>query len=229
MILTKAEIEDAGLVVDAVDAGQRSTTYDATIGEFVLEGACIEGSSFKLEKRSIVWVISKETFKFGPNHTGLATLRTTLTHKGILALNVGIIDPGWEGPLATALVNFSGSAVQIERGEPFFRVLFMEHKNTRAPAAHREKYAYTADIVDKSRHFSATFLNTHSLVDEVAAAVFKLPKLAVAIGWAGLGLALASIFVPMAVSVWGDHNREAVGHADLERRIEALESKKPAQ
>lgn len=193
MILTKSEIESEGLVIDAVDTSRRSTTYDATIGEFVRDGECLDGKSFRLEQRGIVWVVSKETFKFGVNHTGLATLKTTLTHKGILALNVGIIDPGWEGPLATALVNFSGSAVEIKRGDPFFRVLVMKHKNTNADMICREKFSYTAEIVDKSRHFSETFLNTHSLVDEVAAAVFKLPKLAVVIGWAGLGLAFASI------------------------------------
>lgn len=225
MILNRVQIEKGGFVVDAVEASRRSTTYDATIGEFISEGACLEGDKFRLEKRGIVWVVSHETFQFGPNYTGLATLKTTLTHKGILALNVGVIDPGWEGPLATALVNFSGSTVEIARGEPFFRVMFMKHLKTGAATVRKEKHSYTDDILDRSRYFSATFLNTHSLVDEVAAAVFKLPRLAVAIGWAGLGVALASILLPIAVSVWSDHQKEAATTMALEKRVEALEAK----
>ena len=37
----------------------------------------------------MVWVLSKEEFALPKDVTGLATLRTTFTKQGILALNVG--------------------------------------------------------------------------------------------------------------------------------------------
>jgi deoxycytidine triphosphate deaminase len=63
-----------------------------------------------LEPREMVWVLSKEEFRMPANVTGLATLRTTFTKQGILALNVGIIDPLFEGPISTALITFFGQA-----------------------------------------------------------------------------------------------------------------------
>jgi deoxycytidine triphosphate deaminase len=46
-----------------------------------------------LEPREMVWILSKEEFALPKDVTGFATLRTTFTKQGILALNVGIIDP----------------------------------------------------------------------------------------------------------------------------------------
>ena len=54
--------------------------------------------------------------------SGFATLRTTFTKLGILALNVGIIDPFFKGPISTALINFSDRPREIRVGDKFFRV-----------------------------------------------------------------------------------------------------------
>lgn len=224
MILNREQIAAAGIVSGAVPASCRSTTYDATIGDIITQGELWEKDTFVLEKRGVVWVVSAEEFAFKDTKTGLATLKTTWTHKGVLALNVGVIDPGWTGPLATALVNFSGGKISIRKGDPFFRVVIMNHKKTGIRPVVKTREGYLAEILDRSRLFAGTFLDTHSLVDEVATKVFKFPKLAIAIGWAGLGIALASIFAPMAANVWVDHRKEATQHLDLENRVKKLES-----
>lgn len=227
MILNNDEIEKAGIVSDAVPTSRRSTTYDATIGEFIQEGECFEGDTFKLKPRGIVWVVSKETFMFGPKQTGLATLKTTLTHKGILALNVGIIDPGWDGPLATALVNFSGTVVSIKRGDPFFRVLFMSHKApTNIRNVRKERIEYTNDMVGQSRLFSSTFLDMHSLVRSVAEQVFSKPQIGLFIAVVALVFALAAIVIPLGLYAYSDQTKVAATMTDLERRVEKLEGKR---
>lgn len=223
MVLNREQIEAAGIVNGAVPASCRSTTYDATIGDIITQGELWEKETFVLEKRGVVWVVSAEEFSFSDTKTGLATLKTTWTHKGVLALNVGVIDPGWTGPLATALVNFSGGKISIKKGDPFFRVVVFNHKKTAIAPVVKTREGYLAEILERSRLFAATFLDTHSLVDEVATKVFKFPKLAIAIGWAGLGIALASIFAPMAVNVWQDHRKETVDRMALERRVQMLE------
>lgn len=225
MVLSREQIERAGVVVGAVPESKRSTTYDATIGEIISEGVFIEAKSFTLEKRGIVWVVSNEEFNFEPTKTGLATLKTTWTHKGVLALNVGVIDPGWYGPLATALVNFSASKITITKGDPFFRVMVFSNANTACKRVRKEKLAYLDEIREKSRLFSTTFLDMHSLVDEVAQSVFKLPKLAVGIGFAGLMVALAAIFAPIAFDVWKDKRAAVMKVEALEQRVEKLEGK----
>src|SRR5450830_549060 len=105
MLLRKDEIIAKNIVAAANSKSQRETTYDATVGEIIFCGRKIEEDEFTLPSRGVVWVISKEVFTLPSNITGLATLRTTWTHDGVLALNVGVIDPGWNGPVATALVN----------------------------------------------------------------------------------------------------------------------------
>lgn len=136
---------------------------------------------------------------------------------------MGVIDPGWKGPLATALVNFSGGKISIKKGDAFFRVMVFSHNKTDFTDVTKSRDGYISEILDRSRLFAQTFLDTHSLVDEVAAKVFKFPKLAVAIGWAGLGIALASIFAPMTVNVWLDHRNTEIGRIELERRVGELE------
>lgn len=229
MILNNEQIEAAGIVFAANDELRRSTTYDASIGEFILDGQCLEGDTYRLPPRGIIWVVSKETFKFGNSHTGLATLKTTLTHKGILALNVGVIDPGFEGPLATALVNFSRTTVKLQRGSPFFRVLVAEH----TPASIfkpviEDRHAYIDRVVNRSTGFANSFLDTNSLGDEVAARIFGLPKLTVVVGVFGLFLALIALVASICVAVIGDLSDAAALANDLNTRVERLEKIRPA-
>jgi deoxycytidine triphosphate deaminase len=94
MILVRDEIEAKNIVHSAQVNGPRSTTYDATVGEIIIEGKSIQESSFTLLPRGIAWVISTEEFRLPSDVTGLATLKTTWTHNGVLALNLGIVDPG---------------------------------------------------------------------------------------------------------------------------------------
>lgn len=229
MILTKRQIQSAGLVSRSVSSSFRSTTYDATIERIISDGEVWGENTFVLPKRGVVWVVSKETFKFGETHTGLATLKTTWTHKGLLALNVGVIDPGWDGPLATALVNFSNTKIPISVGDPFFRVLFFEHEEVSCKADRQGRDKYVADKQALSGRFSTTFLDMHSLVGEVAGAVFKMPSFAFWATIVGLVLAVLSIFGTMAFDVWGSHevNQETV--QALEDRIEDLEKIVPRQ
>ena len=98
MILTKAQIGAEDIVKSTTKRGQRNTTYDATIGKIITKNGEWKKDSYNLPPRGIAWLISEETFSIPKNRTGLATLRTTWTHKGILTLTLGIIDPGWNGP-----------------------------------------------------------------------------------------------------------------------------------
>ena len=205
-------------------SSQRSTTYDATIGDIVYRGKICKGDTFELEKRGVVWVVSREEFAFDNSKTGMATLKTTLTHQGLLALNVGIIDPGWKGPLATALVNFSGQPISISIGQPFFRVVVFNHNPTILVSVEKPRDTYLLEIQNQSRLFAETFLDTHSLVDEVALSVFKFPKWAVMIGLGTLLVAIAAIFAPITFDVWTEHRNGPIERDNINARIEQLET-----
>ena len=168
-------------------------------GKIIHEGKTHDGPSYVLPARGMVWVVSNEKFVLPNDITGLATLKTTWTHNGILALNVGIVDPGWNGPLATALVNFSNTNFEIERGAAFLRVLFMLHAKTSAKDILMDKKAYMGQIRDKSSKIPSTFLDSKSLANEVlnqiyGSSVFAnwLTRVGIIIGL----IAIVAIFIP---------------------------------
>lgn len=105
-MLEKNEIAGLNIVQHSHVNGVRDSTYDATVGTIIKRGKD-QGSTYILEPRGVVWVVSQEEFHMPNNVTALATVRTMWAHKGVFALNVGVVDPGWNGPVATALVNFS--------------------------------------------------------------------------------------------------------------------------
>lgn len=224
MVLTSVEIAGKGIVTGAVPIGQRSTTYDATVGSIIERGAEIATESFKLPPRGIVWVVSAETFKLPDDVTGLATLRTTWTQTGVLTLNVGVIDPGWEGPLAAMLVNFGNSDFTVNKGQPFLRIMFNSHSPVAIKADARTMAAYKQEIAIKSRLFSNTFLNMDSLVSEVTEKIFSLPKIVVKLTAFAILLAILAVFAPIAYSVYVDYNIGATKIEALQKQLDDLKA-----
>jgi len=222
MILTATEIAQKG-IVSGGGPNARMTTYDATVGKILTIHGEFAGSKYLLKPRGIAWVISKETFAIPNDVTGLATLKTTWTHKGVLALTLGIVDPGWDGPLATAVVNFSKKSFPIRVGDPFFRLLFLSHKATQPQPLIRTMAQYTNDIEDHTTSYSETFLTIDTLVPEIADKIFGLPRIAFTFGVAALILAALAIFAPIAWTVYSDSKSNSVKIEALEKRVEALE------
>jgi len=177
MIVGKT-ILDRGLVTGGTIANLKNSTYDLTVGEIVPIGKeAVRAlrqkppvAVYYLEPREMVWVLSKEEFNIPSNITGLATLRTAFTKQGILALNVGIIDPFFRGPISTALINFSDRPRRIEVGEKFFRIAFFEHDDVTAYHAHDENVVrgeYLKHLENVSfSDFSPSFLNIPTFDDE---------------------------------------------------------------
>ena len=169
---------DLQLVTGATRENLKHGTLDLTIGSIVPIGKEVEakkkqiieeGSCF-LEPREMVWVLSKEEFNMPPNVTGLATLKTAFTKDGILALNVGIIDPMFRGPISTALINFSDRPRQIKIGSKFFRLIFLEHDDVTDFHIDDESIDYrdyVRELKEKSyADFAPSFLNIPSFDDK---------------------------------------------------------------
>lgn len=204
-MLISREIVAKSIVIDGRDAGRRATTYDATVGAIIQRGKEIRDESFLLPPRGIVWVVSAEIFDVPDDITGLATLRTTWTHDGVLALNVGVVDPLWQGPLAAAIVNFGNGEFEVKKGDPFLRLMFHRHERTQATPVVKTMSLYKKEISQKSKMYSATFLNMESLVPEVAHQVLSMPRWVSFLTIVGLVVAAVAIFAPIAWSVFSDH------------------------
>src|SRR5215216_3250448 len=105
----------------------QGSSFDLTIGcIFDHEGKKVDGL-FTIKPGHMVQVVSAEVFRLSDRVTGHATYKTGLTREGIWALTVGIVDPGWDGPIATTLLNFSRVDHTIHKGTAFLRVTLFEH------------------------------------------------------------------------------------------------------
>lgn len=172
------EILNRQLIQGGSTSNLKHSTFDLTIGAIFPMGKTAarkrarseEISEYFLEPREMVWILSKESFNMSPSVTGIATLRTSFTKDGILALNVGIIDPMFKGPISTALINFSDRPRRIALGDKFFRVIFIEHADVSAHHHQDENldiekytdYLKTVSYAD----FSKNFLNVPEFNDK---------------------------------------------------------------
>src|ERR1700722_15541246 len=103
LMLNRDEIKKLGLITDSDEQSFRAASYDLRIGTIlaVRDGAPIHVTScYVLPPQGMVEVISWETIKVPPDIAGYASVKTSLSRDGLLALNTGILDPGYEGPLS---------------------------------------------------------------------------------------------------------------------------------
>ena len=174
-LITGTSILSRNLLYEADETNLKNSTYDLTIGDIltlgpenVKERRC-EGPKrrYFIKPQEMVFVLSKEHFALPADVTGVATLRTTCTKRGLLALNVGIIDPAFSGPISTALLNFSNRPTEIYVGQKFFRVLFFQHDDVSDfHPLHKEgvnEQEYIHKLERKAfRDFPSTYLNIPS-------------------------------------------------------------------
>lgn len=198
-LITGKDILTRGLLTKADEANLKNSTYDLTIGDIFAVGRENVKERRKdgphkryfIEPREMVFVLSKEHFSLPSDVTGVATLRTTFTKGGLLALNVGIIDPAFSGPISTALLNFSDKPVEIYVGQKFFRVLFLEHSDVSEfhPKISEavDEAGYITDLEKKAfSEFPKTYLNVPSSDDEFYYRNFwKMLRIGLTYSWLG--------------------------------------------
>lgn len=230
-LLSKQEIIDLNIVRRndlpslSVTEGFRSSTFDSRVGTIVTKSGVCEKETYTLKPRGIVWLISAERFRMPDDVTGITTLRTTWTRQGILTLTVGIVDPCYDGPLTTAVINFGKNDFCIKSGEPFFRTAFFKHKKSENEARSEEESQYRKSVISDSNHFSDNFLTIDSLAQELVPKIWGLPRVGAIIGVVALGLALFTLVLPPVIGLGKEILEKNVKIEELEKRIQVLESK----
>jgi deoxycytidine triphosphate deaminase len=181
MLVVGEEILKQNLLSGADRSHIKNSSYYLTIGAIIPVGEDAKNFDFNkptemlvIKPRQVAWVVSEEVFTIKSHEiTALVTLRSTFTKMGLLALDVGMVDAGFEGPIGSIVINFSKNDVCLAKGDEFFRVAFIKHADV--PENFRpSRDKFTAAQYIKERHkeiiasFPATFLNTEVLSDEMA-------------------------------------------------------------
>jgi deoxycytidine triphosphate deaminase len=197
-LLAAADLDPKLFFKDGDTPVRQGSSFDLTIGTiYDAEGKETEGP-FLLKPNHIVQVVSAETFNLSADVTGHVTYKTGMTSVGVWALTVGIVDPGWNGPISTTLLNFSSRPALIEKGHAFLRVSFFRHDPVEEKLMRR-----TASVAEYHRDvrsaaattFPTTFLDRDTIVEAAGRqAVGQIRRRA--LGWA---TAIAVLFAAIQI------------------------------
>jgi len=136
-----------------------------------------------LNPQDSAFVISEEILHVPEGFIAYVFLKNRLSQKGFLALNTGIIDSGYNGPISTLLINFSAEEQYLpitdsEQDKSFFRVVFHEiEKNPNyqpipaVPGSYdvKAKYdSYRSYRVSDITKFPKTFLEPVVLKEQIS-------------------------------------------------------------
>jgi dUTPase len=208
-LLSGEEIKSEGLIIGGTDALFRASTYDLSIGEIIPGGKHPEpmtaSGDYRLRPGGIVRVVARESLKVSGGFTGHALPRNTLCTRGVLAINIGIVDPGFEGPISSALVNFGDADYILKPGEPFLRVSF--HRCLKSPKADDAQAWNREEYLEEARkqalaYLGKDFLDLDETIRKASEGAFGNFRSALAlwVGIAAVGLALITVLVPLGAS-----------------------------
>jgi deoxycytidine triphosphate deaminase len=242
MLLSGDEIKGRGLVLNFDPKMFKAASYNPRIGR-ILTSKGEELTTYVLPPLGTVEVVSTEEFTLRENVAGYATVKTSLCNDGILAINIGIIDPLWKGPVSSTLINFGKHDCLLQAGAEFLRITFHEYhpqKIVAKPSAQILSYQeYVADRKQKVlQHLSETFLNlqenTRRITQTVASEVlnewrqgfFKwVPVAAFSIAGLALVLALLTFFLNFGTAWVGSTRTQDALRNEINSKIET-EAKK---
>ncbi|WP_355506852.1 hypothetical protein RZV16_03375 [Xanthomonas cannabis] len=135
------------------------------------KGEAVE--SLVLEPQGIAHLISAENVKLPSNVCAFAHVLTRKCNEGLLTLNIGVIDPGWDNKLSSPILNFSSENRLLAVGQEFIRITF--HKLEGDCPAEVVTYHnvtendYVTGIKERSvSGFGKHFLNIRKLVGQAS-------------------------------------------------------------
>lgn len=175
MVLSGATILSREFISNAVGSSLRDCSYDLTIKDFITpEGKVVD--EFVLQSQGIVKVISAEEVKIPQDVVGYVLVKTKLCNEGVLALNIGIVDPGFQGPLQSALINFGKTDIRLHAGDVFSRISFHSldvPRSTPAPLP-LNRESVKRDVKQQvDRFLPPTFLDITKTSERAAEKIFS--------------------------------------------------------
>jgi hypothetical protein len=195
MVLSGASISARGLVLGGVPASLRDGSYDLTIKDFVTADSKIV-DEFLLPAQGIVKVISAEEVKIPSDVIGFVLVKTKLCNEGVLALNIGIVDPGFEGPLQSALINFGKTDIRLHAGDVFSRISFhsLDAAGSAPSPAPVTRESVRRDVKSQmDRFLPATFLDIPKTAEKAAEKMLTDYKSAMLKWLPGLAFVIAAM------------------------------------
>lgn len=211
-MLNRDEIKTLGIIADGTDQNFRAASYDVGVGRIMAVESqspirLSEGEFYSVPPQGMVEVTSLETIKMPKEIAGYASVKTDLSRRGLLALNTGIIDPSYQGPVSAVMVNFGRTPFSLHRNDVFLRLTFHRYEppadfKILQPVDRREFERQRRKEV--AERFSSSFLD---IADHVTAAFREqfrrfLPAIAIFVGFIALMVTFVTFGVTLGVTYW---------------------------
>jgi deoxycytidine triphosphate deaminase len=141
-----------------------SSSIDLVIREILVKAendTVTSVTSYIVKPRETVTLISEQRVSIAPGYIAYVFLKNRLSQNGILALNTGILDGGFTGPISTIVTNFSSRPVSLASLTPSNRGIDTIHKSFFRVVIH--KIELTEEEINKVKKSNYTYEKYRSM------------------------------------------------------------------
>jgi len=167
------ELRNGRLITQHAAASIQPSSYDLRVGTIFRDGQIINQDhekardQFVIQPGEIVSLLTMEEVHLPDDMVAIAFPMNKWSSEGLLVLNPGYVDPGFNGPLSVKIVNLRKTRIGISRGQAIFTVSFF-----RIGASTTHPYNRNKDRLDRE-----VAMNTKEL-EQSAASIAELVKVA---------------------------------------------------
>lgn len=171
-------ISDRNLIVDAVDERIVSCSYEFRPGIIVSTGRDVDARCVlnwtgqtgptdihSIKPGELVWVRTLEKVIMPKDVCAFWWQTNRLSRQGLMLVNMSMIEPGYQGPLACLFVNFGNKPVIIDPGSAVAKLVFnyLGDAARRPLQFHPDDASYDRDIVRAAMGTPITFLDVGNI------------------------------------------------------------------
>jgi deoxycytidine triphosphate deaminase len=123
-----AEVRQGRLIKHAIPGGVQACSYDLRIGTIFFENKILKTSPAEepviLGPGGIISLFTLEELFLPKDIAATAFAMNAMSSQGVLVLNPGHVDPGFQGPLTVRILNVRATPKVLLFGTPIFTVVF---------------------------------------------------------------------------------------------------------
>jgi deoxycytidine triphosphate deaminase len=124
------------------------------------DGTSLPTDGYDIPPGELVWVRTRESVRMPENVCAFWWQTNTLSKQGLMLVNMSMVEPGYQGPLACLFMNFGQRAVEIGPDSIVAKLVFMSTGQVDSPldlTLGRDKY--DRDLVSAAKASPQTFLD----------------------------------------------------------------------
>lgn len=190
--------------LSSIDSQIQPCSIDLRIDEIVLPRQSVASStsdlratSHDLAVGSSVVVTTAEQIRMPKNLAGLLVAPARITRRGVMVLDVGHVDPGFEGSLSFTLINMGRHAMPLRRNLTVATMLLIQLNQPCEMGLMEQKGNQPYETkTDDRNHLASDFLSIEQRAKEAACKEARR-----ALGKSGWRYALISVFLPITLGI----------------------------